>query len=167
LRYNFSFTCRNRIGKFALGRKITNIEFLNKSMALITTNDSRIRLINISDGKLIHKYKGLQNEESMIRASIEEGKDMIVAASEDGYNYIWHKFNKESNSKKNYACEFFKPFEKECPSCSMFVSEKGAANYLKKLFNFTTKIFVHSIIINTTVSGRIQVLLNCDEVIGT
>jgi WD40 repeat protein len=68
LRYNFSFTCRNRIGKYSHGRKITNIHFLNRTKALITTNDSRIRLINISDGKMIHKYKGLVNEEFMIRA---------------------------------------------------------------------------------------------------
>ena len=41
--YSYSFVCRNRLGKFSKGKKITSIDFTDKAKALITTSDSRIR----------------------------------------------------------------------------------------------------------------------------
>jgi hypothetical protein len=38
--------CRNKRGKFAKGRKVTSIDFLSLNIAMITTNDSRIRFID-------------------------------------------------------------------------------------------------------------------------
>ena len=93
LKYSYSFDCKNKSGKFSDGRKITNIEFLNMNLVLITTNDSSVRLVNVNDGKVIQKYKGLKNEEYMIRASFEEIYDLIISASDDGYTYIWKKIN--------------------------------------------------------------------------
>jgi hypothetical protein len=113
---------------------------------------------------MIQKYKGLKNEEYMIRANYEETNELVITASEDGFVYIWNKINKENSNKKNYAYEFFKPFARDTSSCSLFANDECTANYLKKLFNLTTKIMVYSLIINTTVSGRIQVLINCDEI---
>ena len=40
-------SCRNRYGTFSGGRKVTGICFLNNSEALVTTADSRLRLINL------------------------------------------------------------------------------------------------------------------------
>lgn len=88
---------------------------------------------------------------------------MVISASADGFVYVWNKFNKEGKSKKNYSCEFFKPFEKDTPTCSFFVNDVSTTCYLKKLFNVTTKLFVSTIIINVSLSGRLQVLLNCEE----
>jgi WD40 repeat protein len=171
LRYNYSFTVRNRLGRFALGRKVTNIQFINHSRALISTNDSRIRFVNMSDGKMIHKYKGLLNEESMIRAYYEyvfinfrEIHELVICASADGMCYIWNLYNKEhTNKRKNYSCEFFKPFEKDIPTSSIFLNDICSNNYIKKVIQLTTKVRVSSIILNVSQGGRIQVLLNCEN----
>ena len=40
-------SCRNTRGKFSSGRKVTGIEFLTFNVAMISTNDSRIRFIDI------------------------------------------------------------------------------------------------------------------------
>ena len=39
--------CKNSGGKFNNGRKVNGIEFLDKIFAMVTTNDSRIRFINL------------------------------------------------------------------------------------------------------------------------
>jgi WD40 repeat protein len=121
-------------------------------------------LVNISDGKMLQKYKGHVNEEYMIRSFCEDTNDLIISASEDGNVYTWNKFNKDSNNKKNYSCEIFRPFYKDTSSCSFFINDECTANYLKKLFNLTTKIMVYSLVINASVGGRLQVLINCDEI---
>ena len=112
---------------------------------------------------MIQKYKGLQNEEFMIRSFPDDNNELVISASEDGNVYIWDLLNKD-NSKKNYSYESIKPFSKDIPTCSIFGSDLSNTLYLKKLFNITTKIMVHSIIINATTSGRIQVLLNCEDI---
>ncbi len=40
-------SCRNTRGKFSNGRKVTGIEFLSFNVVMISTNDSRIRFIDI------------------------------------------------------------------------------------------------------------------------
>jgi len=47
LSYVSVVNCRNRYGEFSGGRKVTGIQFLNNSEALITTADSRLRIINL------------------------------------------------------------------------------------------------------------------------
>ena len=71
LKYSYSFYCKNKIGKYSGGRKITSIEFINRNSLLVSTNDSRVRLVNVFDGKVIQKYKGLVNEEFMLKAYYE------------------------------------------------------------------------------------------------
>ena len=39
-------------------RKITDMQFLTKSELLVTTNDNRIRIINVYDGTVIQKFRG-------------------------------------------------------------------------------------------------------------
>lgn len=154
------------MGKFSFGKKITNIQFLNKNQALITTNDSRIRLVNIADGKVIYKYKGHKNEEFMIRAYSDEMKDLIISASEDGLCYVWNKANKESGKMKNYHYEYFRPFPKDSVCSSIMVGESCLLSYLNKLFLFSSNIVMDCIIINASVEGRLQVLLNFAEVLN-
>ncbi len=45
-------SCKNRRGKYANGRKVTGIEFLNTYVAMVSTNDSRIRFIDIRVNKI-------------------------------------------------------------------------------------------------------------------
>lgn len=48
LSYVAIVNCKNRHGTFSDGRKVTGINFLNNYEALITTADSRLRIINLN-----------------------------------------------------------------------------------------------------------------------
>lgn len=161
--YSYSFVCRNRLGKFSSGKKITSIDFTDRKRALITTSDSRIRYVSMTDGKIISKYKGHVNLNSMIRSCADLCNDAIISGSENNFCYIWSMFNKESKDVKNYRYEYFKPFSRENIYCSIIIPEFCYTNYIKKIYKFTTKINILSIIINATDNGRLEVLLNVDE----
>lgn len=47
LNYITRIDCKNRRGKFSSGRKISGINFINNLEILISTNDSRLRIINL------------------------------------------------------------------------------------------------------------------------
>ena len=158
--YKGSFSCKNRIGKNSFGKKITSIEFFNKNNAIISSCDSRIRLMSMNDGKIIHKYKGYLNENSMIRSSIDFNYDIIISGSEDGYCYVWDIENEE---KKILNYENFKPYSQEKVHCSLIVSEKCYCNFFKKIMKITNKLIITSIIINGTDKGRLEILLNIDD----
>lgn len=56
------------------GRKVTGIEAMpgmppGEEKLLVTSNDSRIRLINMKDKSLMYKYKGAHNMAMQIRAA--------------------------------------------------------------------------------------------------
>lgn len=170
LRYNCSFYCRNKMGKNRLGKKVTCIEFINKTTALVTTADSRLRYVSMPDGKLISKYKGHLNEQAMIRATSDYMNDSIICGSENGFCYLWSRINKHNSKtkakkKKNYSFEFFKPFAKDIVKCSIIANEQCSAGFLKKVFKLTTNLFIWSIIVNATEQGRLQVLLNVEEIL--
>ncbi|GMH94275.1 hypothetical protein TrST_g13695 [Triparma strigata] len=65
---------------------------------LITTNDSRLRLVGMDDYSQLMKYKGLTNWSMQISASFSESGQHIIAGSEDGKVYIWNT-QKQENSK--------------------------------------------------------------------
>ena len=163
IRYNHSFNCRNRVGKNSLGKKITNITFINKINALITTCDSCIRLIEMNDGKNITKYRGYENEKSMIRATPDLSNDVIISGSENGFSYLWNIVNKKDKKRKNYNYEYFQPFLRDIVECSIIIDEKCFVNYIKKVLKITNRINIISVIINSTDKGKIEVLLNINE----
>lgn len=163
IHYDYSFNCRNKLGKFSSGKKVTNINFIDKYRALITTSDSRIRLMNMNNGKIIHKYKGHQNLNSMIRSSTDLCNDILICGSEDNFCYIWDLFNTNEKEIKNYKYEYFKPFAKENIYCSFIVPEICYTNYIKKIYKLTNKINIISIIITATDNGRLEILLNAEE----
>lgn len=80
---------KNSTGKFSDGRKVTGIEFIDDQVAMVTTNDSRVRFINILTGQIVYKIKGHKNESYHVRASITDCKDQVVCGSEDGSLYLW------------------------------------------------------------------------------
>ena len=162
-RYNHNFTCRNRVGKNSLGKKVTSITFLNKKNAIISTCDSSVRMISMLDGKNLSKYKGNVNENGMIRTDIDFSNDVIISGSEDGSCYTWKILAEEDKYLKNYNYESFKPFERDVVECSIIVNEECFINYMKKVLNFTNKINIISMFINSTDNGKIEVLLNINE----
>ena len=163
IRYDYCFYCRNKYGKFSSGKKITSIHFIDKIRALVTTSDSRIRLVSMDTGKMLYKYKGHQNLNSMIRSSTDLLNDVLISGSEDNFCYVWDLFNTNGKKVKNYGCEYFKSFSRENIYCSLIVPEICYTNYIKKIYKLTNKINIISIIINATDNGRLQVLLNVDE----
>lgn len=80
---------KNNNGKFSGGRKVTGIEFFNNNVAMVTTNDSRVRFINIQTGRVIMKIKGNKNESFHLRASLSPDLNFVICGSEDGDVYLW------------------------------------------------------------------------------
>ena len=163
INYDYCFFCRNKLGEFSSGKKITCIKFIDKNRALVTTSDSRIRLMSMNSGKMIYKYKGHQNLNSMIRCSADLVNDILICGSEDNFCYIWDIFNSNEKEKKNYKYEYFKSFARENIYCSLIAPEICYTNYIKKIYKLTNKINIISIIINATDNGRLEVILNTDE----
>ena len=161
--YAYSFVCRNSLGKYSGGKKVSSISFTDRNNALITTADSRIRYVSMIDGKLLFKYKGHNNLNSMIRVYPDLCNDYIISGSENNFCYIWSLFNRESKDIKNYRYEYFKPFARENIYCSLILPEFCYTNYIKKIYKYTTKINIFSVIVNATDNGRLEVLLNVEE----
>ena len=51
---------------------------------MITTNDSRIRFLNLKSGKVLIKSKGPSNEKFLIKGSLSPNFKYAICASEDG-----------------------------------------------------------------------------------
>ena len=172
-RYSYSFHVRNKKGKGSMERKITDMQFLTKSELLVTTNDNRIRIINVYDGTVIQKFRGHKNTEGMLRCTYCENYDMIISPSEDKYIYLWNikqnkkekkveKADKKSNQKiHNY--EYFKPIYSErkeyCTQC-LLVEGQNLVNYNHKLYNNELLIYIKNVILLTTNKGNIQIILD-------
>lgn len=58
-------------------------------MCMVTTNDSRIRFVNIFEGKVVMKVKGNKNNLYDLRASISPNLNHVICGSEDGDVYLW------------------------------------------------------------------------------
>ena len=56
---------------------------------MVTTNDSRIRFVNIMTGRCIMKVKGNKNEQFHLRASLSADLNYVICGSEDGNVYLW------------------------------------------------------------------------------
>lgn len=71
---------------------------------LITSNDSKCRLINYTGRFLEVRYSGFINKYSSISSSLNEDHTHLISGSEDGWTYIWQiysdKKNKIDNEKK-------------------------------------------------------------------
>uniref|UniRef100_A0A183SY61 WD repeat-containing protein 44 n=1 Tax=Schistocephalus solidus TaxID=70667 RepID=A0A183SY61_SCHSO len=65
--------------------RVTAIELL------VTSNDSRVRLIDARDYHTLCKYRGFVNESSQIRASFSPTARYIISGSENCFFYIWRK----------------------------------------------------------------------------
>ena len=183
--YNYSFHVRNRNKKGSMKKKITDIKFIRKNEILVTTNDNRIRIININDGSILQKFKGHQNSEGMLKCDFCENYEIIISPSEDKYVYLWNRekkkqldimndliidINTKSNvnkeqilNKKIIDYEYFKPKYSErkefCTQC-LFLDGQNLINYNHKLFNNELLIYIKNIFFLTTNKGNIQVILN-------
>ena len=159
--HNF-YVAKKKFGIFHFGKKVTNIQFISKDNALITTADSVIRYVNMNKGSIISEYKGYKNDYSMTRAHADLVDDVIIIGGEDSNCYVW-KIYEEKRQEKNKIYESFKPFSKETIECSIIAHEKCYINYMQKILKLSNRILVLNIIINGTSNGRLEILLNIKE----
>ncbi len=79
------------------------------------------------------------------------------------YIYFWFRSN--SNEIKNGTYEYFKSFDSvsETATCSLFANDIALSAYIKKVMKVTQDFFIKSVIINTSSTGKIQVLINVEK----
>ncbi|VEU24302.1 DEKNAAC105613 [Brettanomyces naardenensis] len=76
--------------------RLTGIDAFNLNddvKVLVTTNDSRVRLFSFKRRTLEVRYSGYDNEYSMIRASVNESRSLVITGSEDGWMYLWRLYD--------------------------------------------------------------------------
>ena len=116
LQYHTQIECRNRRGKFRTGRKVCGFVWRkNGEELMISTNDSRIRLIRMRDYNPFMKFKGAAVTEAPITAAFNESGTYVISGSEDGRIVVWTTEIEQSQvtislkayKNKNYSYESF------------------------------------------------------------
>lgn len=147
------------------GKKISNIQFIDNRYFVVTTNDSRIRLIDTTNFKQIMKYKGFKNEKFLIKSDYCYEREIFLSGSEDGKVYIWNKLSEyiplvnpkyfyEQNlfsiisfryiphkTTTNGSSECFVPFEKDFPMCCVVAPIQFYDLAKKKLLHKGIEVF--------------------------
>lgn len=77
-------------------------DILRRWTYLISTNDSKIRLVNPKKKKLVTRFKGMTNTSS-IEASISDDLRYVISGSEDHWCYVWENNNSIINNKIKVA----------------------------------------------------------------
>lgn len=110
---------RSTHGRNAKGSKITGIDAIEvpserdsgtEVKVAISSNDSRIRIYNLSDRTLDVKFKGYQNNCSQIHASFTDDARYVITGSEDRRVYIWPLYLSEqqyNNKSDKRPYEYF------------------------------------------------------------
>jgi WD40 repeat protein len=143
-RYNYSFKITYK--------KITGIYFINKKEILLTSNDSKIKLINLYDGEVIKKFKGFLNNGNL-KADYNENIEKILIGSEDGYIYLFNI----NNNLKSEKIKIFKK-KKEFITNALFLNENNVKLYKNKI-NEHIDLYFSNIIICTSSKGNIKIIL--------
>ncbi|EMG49989.1 hypothetical protein G210_5014, partial [Candida maltosa Xu316] len=103
------------------GNKITGIKVFDNPLSptlhnpsaverwtvLVTTNDSKIRMITTTQKKLITRFRGLTNNSSSIVADSSEDQKYVISGSEDHYCYVWENNNSIINNKLKQSLKEF------------------------------------------------------------
>lgn len=81
---------------------VPNMQLLKWNI-LVTTNDSKVRLIDLGLRKLVTRFKGSSNSSSSIVASLSDDDKYIISGSEDHWCYVWENNNSIINNKLRSA----------------------------------------------------------------
>ena len=178
---------KNNNGKFSGGRKVTGIDFFNMNVAMVTTNDSRVRFINVMTGRCIMKIKGNKNESFHLRAALSPDFNHVICGSEDGDVYLWSqiesniialshqqssmqiisqkvlKATNKKNKDKSNQFEYWSAFDKTTPvSAAIFAPHPVLKLYskLSKKINHQAHSQVNMIMVCCSTNGLIKVFCN-------
>jgi len=88
----------------------------------------------------------------------------LISSSEDNYFYLWnrvkHNENKRIKCNKN---ERIQPFFNSKLMNTYIVSDICFNDYMAKMSTFYEKILLKNVFLNTSEDGRIQILVNYDN----
>ncbi|KNC74725.1 hypothetical protein SARC_12736 [Sphaeroforma arctica JP610] len=92
------------------GKKISGIASVGDGdRILVTSNDSRIRMYDLSDFSLKRKFRGGSMNSGQLRASVSGDTNFVISGSETNNIYMW-KTNENDGNKTRYnndACEAY------------------------------------------------------------
>ncbi|KAK4420345.1 Protochlorophyllide reductase, chloroplastic [Sesamum alatum] len=111
-------------------KKITGFQFApgSTSEVLVTSADSRIRVLDGVDLDLVHKFKGFRNANSQISASLTSNGKYVVSASEDSYVYVW-RHEGESRPNRSKGVTVTRSYELfHCRDVSMAIPWPGISD---------------------------------------
>lgn len=188
LKLERSIDVKNNNGKFSGGRKVTGIDFFNSNVAMVTTNDSRVRFINIVTGRCVMKIKGNKNESFHLRASLSPDLNHVICGSEDGDVFLWSQIEsnitslshqqsslqiisakvlKATNKKNkdrstNNQFEYWTAFDRATPVSAAIFAPKSALKLYSKLSKKVSSEHqpVNMIMVCCSTSGLIKVYRN-------
>lgn len=88
--YVTQFAAGPRSKKQTPNKKITSIEFVDASNALVATNDSRVRLFSMENFQLVRKFIGHVSERSLHTLSCtSDGKLMMIPSEKNSSVFMW------------------------------------------------------------------------------
>jgi len=147
--------------------------FTDDQEFLVTTNDSRMRLIDFTTYKTIMKYKGHINTKFLIPASYNYEKELIISGSEDGRVYIWNRvtdYVPQVNPKytlrkknRNLSHESFKPFAKAITPCAIWIPYNIMKKYKERIARNMEQIYVDSLMLLISYDSDIKIVGNLVE----
>jgi WD40 repeat protein len=105
------------------GVKITGIESYNENndiKILLTSNDSKIRLLSLRNRQLELFFKGPENTSSQIIATVSDDQKYVISGSENHWVYVWdlHKRGKDGQSHQDPLTKLLKNKKKRNDSTS-------------------------------------------------
>jgi hypothetical protein len=69
---------------------------------LVTTNDHRIRMLNLEDRSVVAKFKGHTNGNMQIRAGLSECMQYVICGSDDGLVHVWQTLPDAHGNSSNH-----------------------------------------------------------------
>lgn len=107
---NKQFNVRNKRGKHSNGKKVTGLMFIEKKekvntnkrrndaienlQLLVTTNDNRIRLVDMANNSTKIKFKGnfhnYKNKSMQIKSTLSEDGNYVICGSDGGSVFLWN-----------------------------------------------------------------------------
>jgi hypothetical protein len=76
-------------------RKVTGLEFVDLALLLVTTNDSRVRLVAYETGTVNETFTGGANDSLQIRAAPDSEANRFIIGSDDSRVCVWRRGSKE------------------------------------------------------------------------
>lgn len=159
--------CKNRNGFKSSGKKVTGIEFQDDQYLLVTTNDSRIRLYNLIDFRILQKYKGGVCEQYPIKATFSHNFMHVIRGSENGKIFIWNTFKSEKkrrwtigrNNEKNNSFEWLVLTKEKCSSEAIFAPDTVLKKVQSDYILSGSEIIISHIVV-TAAGNCLYVLYN-------